>query len=44
MKRRADCRVQVKYIVICGHYDCALIRESDDNEVHGWHKFAHVSI
>ena len=29
----------MNHIVACGHYDCALIRESDANEVHGWHKY-----
>lgn len=28
----------MNHIVVCGHYDCALIRENDANEVHGWHK------
>ncbi len=31
----------MKHIVVCGHYDCALIRENDANEVHGWHKYEH---
>jgi carbonic anhydrase len=30
---------KVNHIVICGHYDCALIRENDANEVHGWYKY-----
>jgi carbonic anhydrase len=32
---------KVNHIVVCGHYDCALIRERDANEVHGWHKYEH---
>jgi carbonic anhydrase len=34
----------VKHIVVCGHYDCALIRENDANEVHGWHKYEYFIV
>ncbi|KAK0106788.1 hypothetical protein ONS95_003513 [Cadophora gregata] len=30
--------LKVDHIVICGHYDCALIDKGDGSELGGWHK------
>ncbi|KAI1000342.1 hypothetical protein K3495_g7857 [Podosphaera aphanis] len=28
----------VKHVVICGHYECMLLREPDGDELGGWHR------
>lgn len=27
------------HIIVCGHYDCALIDKGDGSELGGWHKY-----
>lgn len=39
---KADGLRQVDHIIICGHYDCALIDKGDGSALGGWHKYANT--